>query len=169
MYNPPMRELLILRHAKSSWKHEGLGDHERPLNKRGQRDAPRIGARVRDQGILPDRILASDAVRARQTALLFREGAEADVPLELLRSLYLAPPESYFEVLAELDDAVARPMVVGHNPGMEELVHAITGDDPFVPTGCLIRVTLEIDGWAACRSGARGSLLDLWRPKEIFD
>lgn len=162
-----MRELLILRHAKSSWKNEGLTDHERPLNDRGRRDAPRMGALVRDGSFLPDRILCSDAVRARQTALLFREGAGSEIPLELMHSLYLASPERYYAALGELGPEVGRAMVIGHNPGLEELVTELTGAHEFVPTACLVRVGLKLDAWAEIGSHTAGKLLDLWRPKEL--
>ena len=164
-----MKQLFVIRHAKSSWKHEGLTDHERPLNARGERDAPRMGERLRDADLLPDRILSSDAVRARQTALIVRESAGCTAPLLLLRELYLAAPETYLAHLSRLDATVRRAMVVGHNPGLEELTRLITGQDEALPTAALVHVRLDASTWSDLALAApRGDLLELWRPKEIF-
>ena len=88
-----------MRHAKSSWKTDELADHDRPLNARGQRDAPRIGRLLRAQDLEPDRVLCSTAKRARKTATEVVEGSGYDSPVELLEELYLASPSTHIDVL----------------------------------------------------------------------
>lgn len=168
-YHDRMKHLLVLRHAKSSWKHDGLSDHDRPLNKRGLRDAPRIGQLIRERNILPDRILSSTAVRACTTAVQVGEAAGIEEPPVLVPTFYLAAPSAYLEMLATLDDAAARAMVVGHNPGLEELVYHLTGRDETLPTAALAHVELPLDSWSEIDGSTRGKLLDLWLPRELSD
>lgn len=162
-----MKQLLILRHAKSSWKHAGLTDHDRPLNPRGLRDAPRMGRLLLSRDLLPQRILCSTAVRAHTTALMVCEAAGLADPPEFLRELYLAAPTSYIEHLALLDDDDQRVMVVGHNPGLEELVYLLTRDHETMSTAALAHVALPIERWAEVSLRTRGTLLDLWRPRDL--
>jgi phosphohistidine phosphatase len=162
-----MKELLILRHAKSSWKHPELDDHDRPLNKRGKRDAPRMGELIRNEGMVPERIVSSTAARARTTARLVAEACGYGGELRVTQRLYLAGPDEYLDLLSELDDRVASAMVVGHNPGMEELVEELTGAAERMPTAALARVALDVKSWAEVVGPRRGRLLGLWRPKEL--
>ncbi len=164
-----MRELLILRHAKSSWKHAGLSDDERPLNGRGERDAPRMGRWIADRGWVPDAVLSSDAVRARSTILLAMQAWDPAPPLTLLHELYLAGPSTYVERLRELGDGHLRAMVVGHNPGLEELASLLVGREVAMPTACLVRIGLPIDSWRALSLKTRGELLALQKPRELPD
>jgi bisphosphoglycerate-dependent phosphoglycerate mutase len=94
-----MKTLLILRHAKSSWKDSARGDHERPLNQRGERDAPRTGELVREHGLIPDLIISSDAVRARLTAEAVATSARYGGDILLDPRLYLASPADILAVL----------------------------------------------------------------------
>ena len=97
-----MKEILILRHAKSSWGDSSLSDHDRPLKKRGLRDAPRIGQLLAERDLVPDVILCSTAVRARQTAERVLGSCGREVPVHFTKELYLAGPSSYLDLLAEL-------------------------------------------------------------------
>jgi len=162
-----MKQLLILRHAKSSWKHEGLDDHDRPLNKRGRRDAPRMGRWIRVQGLLPDAILSSTAVRAWTTALLVAEAAGFVGPIQPSRELYLGGTGPYLDALARCSDDHRRVMVVGHNPDLEDLLHEMTGRHEALGTAALSHVRLPIRGWKDVRRARRGELLGVWRPKEL--
>lgn len=164
-----MRHLLVLRHAKSSWKHDGLSDHDRPLNKRGLHDAPGVGRLLRDRGLLPDCILSSTAVRACTTAHQVAEAANLSQAPVLVQALYLAPAESYLEHLAAVDETLGRVMVVGHNPGLEELVKLLTGRDEIIATASLAHIGLPIEYWAELDSRTRGTLLDLWHPRDHVD
>ena len=121
-----MKSLLILRHAKSSWKHPELTDHDRPLNKRGKRDAPRMGEILRSAHLMPEAITSSTAARARATAEAVAKASGYKGKIALNRSLYAAGPEAYLKVLHELSDHYKRVLVVGHNPGLEELLEMFT-------------------------------------------
>jgi phosphohistidine phosphatase len=162
-----MRELLILRHAKSSWKHEGLADHDRPLNKRGKKDAPRMGRLLLEGNLVPDRILSSTAVRATTTSRLVADGCGFEGDIVILRSLYLSHPSGYLEALQAVPDEHRRVMVVGHNPGLEDLLLLLTRNRRTLPTAALASVRLPIGGWNALEAGIRGELAGLWKPKEL--
>jgi phosphohistidine phosphatase len=162
-----VKTLLILRHAKSSWKQPELPDHDRPLNKRGKKDAPRMGRLIHQLQLVPDLILSSTAVRARSTALAVAEACKNSAELRLLRDLYLAEPDDYAQVLATLDERYRSVMIVGHNPGLEDLVEALTGLHEILPTAALARVALPIDGWSEMSLDGSARLEQLWRPKEL--
>ena len=94
-----MKTLLILRHAKSSWKDASLADHDRPLNKRGKRDAPRMGRLLQEQDLVPDRIISSTAKRARNTAKAVAKACNCKDKVELTSEFYHAGPGAYLAVL----------------------------------------------------------------------
>jgi len=162
-----MKILLILRHAKSSWKDDALPDHDRPLNKRGKADAPRMGALLRREELLPDLVLSSTARRARATAEMAVEESGYEGELRLDRELYSFDAEPYLEVLAELDDDYRCVMVVGHNPAMEELVEVLAGHYERMPTAALAQIELPIENWSELEDEVEGRLVHLWRPKEL--
>lgn len=162
-----MKTLLILRHAKSDWDQPALADHDRPLNARGKRDAPRMGELLRHEGLAPKAILCSSAKRARKTAELVAQAAGFEGDLQLLEELYAAEPSAYLKACAGLGDDIDTAMVVGHNPGLEELLELLTGERLPLPTAALAQVDLPIAYWAELRQRVRGRLVNLWRPKEI--
>ncbi len=144
-----MKTLTIVRHAKSSWNEPGLSDRDRPLNKRGQRDAPRMGKRIADAGIRPSLIVSSPATRAWTTAQIIAE--ELSYPVEFLQrenSLYLASLNDILDVIVAQDDGFKSLMVVGHNPGLTNMVNflspGITGN---LPTAGVVSVTIDQDDW----------------------
>lgn len=159
-----MRTLLILRHAKSSWDDPDLDDYDRPLNKRGRKEAKAVGERMRAR--LPDLVLTSTAVRARETVALWQRAARYEGPIEERREFYLAGPERYLEALAALGARGPTTMVVGHNPGLEELLHRLTGRLEPLPTAALVEVELALDVWDHLARGAPTRLVDVWRVKE---
>jgi len=162
-----VKSLLLLRHAKSSWKHPELADHDRPLKKRGRRDAPRLGRLVVEEAIVPDLILSSSAVRARETAAAVSAACGETTELRELRELYLGGPEEYALLLRALPDAPGRVMVVGHNPALEELLAALTGVAETLPTAALARVELPIEQWGRLELDGSGRLVRVWRPREL--
>ena len=164
-----MKTLLILRHAKSSWDDESLDDHDRPLNKRGKRDAPRMGQLLRDEDLLPELILCSTAVRARKTLDKVCEAANYGGEKALNGELYMAGPSTYVDVLRSVDDRVERVMVVGHNPGLEELLSDLAGIDEHLSTAALAVVELPIERWNELELRTAGKLVQLFRPKELPD
>jgi phosphohistidine phosphatase len=162
-----MKTLLVLRHAKSSWDDAALDDHERPLNKRGQRDAPRMGTLVREHGLIPDVVISSDAVRARLTAEAVVEAARYAGEILLDRRLYLAGPADILALLRTAGGKAGSVMIVGHNPGFEELVAQLTGEQQDLPTAALAQIALPIDQWRDLKLSTRGTLVGHWRPKEL--
>jgi phosphohistidine phosphatase len=161
------KTLLIMRHAKSSWKDDTLADHDRPLNKRGRRDAPKMGELLRAQSVTPDAILASTALRARETATAVAEGGHFTAPITYHAGFYHDAPEAYFEVLAKLPAAVAVALVVAHNPGVEELLAELTGADEPFSTGQIAQVTLDLANWNELTLATEGGLRQVWRPREV--
>lgn len=162
-----MKTLLILRHAKSSWSNPVLADHDRPLNKRGKRDAPRMGELLRREEMLPDLIISSTARRARDTAQIVAEHSGCDGQIWLERDLYAAEAEEILGVLATLPDEHTCVMVVGHNPGLEELLEALSGNYERLPTAALAQLYLPIAHWRDLNEETEGELVNLWRPKEL--
>ena len=162
-----MRTLLILRHAKSAWDDPAARDHERTLNKRGRETAPRIGRLLHEKGLLPDLVLCSTAVRARATLELVAEASGYAGKIEYLDALYAAPPEIYLHVLAKLPAHYQSVMVVGHNPGLEELLRDLTGKYEPLPTAALAQVRLPVHSWADLADDVAGELVEVWRPKEL--
>ena len=162
-----MKTLLVLRHAKSSWDEPGADDHARPLNSRGERDAPRMGRLLRNERLTPDLIVSSDAARARQTAEAVAEASAFDGTILLEPRLYHAGPAEIVDVVRETDEDAGTILIVGHNPGFEELLARLTGRREDVPTAALARITLPIDRWQDLTTATRGKLAGLWRPKEL--
>ena len=163
-----MKALLILRHAKSSWKDASLADHDRPLNKRGKRDAPRMGKLLQEQALVPDRIISSTAKRARNTAKAVAKACHCEDKVELTPEFYHAGPGSYLAVLQDVPNDNQRVMVVGHNPGMEALVAHLTGRMETMSTAALAHIELPIEKWADLDYEVQGELLHLWRPKALI-
>jgi len=154
------RQLTLLRHAKSSWDDGKLKDRHRPLNDRGQRDAPLMGQRLRARGARPTLIVTSPAVRARRTAQIIAR--EIGYPLEFLQreeELYLASPDEIMAVLARQDSSLKDVIVCGHNPGLTDLANRLTGAGiDNVPTTGVVVIGLDLKSWADL-NGAQGELL----------
>ncbi|MEV4790034.1 SixA phosphatase family protein [Streptomyces tuirus] len=123
----PLRRLIVLRHAKSTWPLDVV-DHERPLAPRGRRDAPAAGRALADADLLPDLALCSTAVRARRTWDLAAAEWGTPPPVRHDRRLYAAGPSGLLAVVHEVPAAVETLLLLGHNPGLEELVLALAGD-----------------------------------------
>jgi phosphohistidine phosphatase len=166
--------LLILRHGKSDWS-TGLEDYQRPLVGRGRKGARKMGAWIRHLDLVPDVVLSSPAARARATTELACKAMA--MPLEKViwdERLYEASGAKVLSVLAEAPRKAGRVLLVGHNPGLEELVHLLVGDPPeipadgkLLPTAALAR--LEITGdWRDASPGC-AHLLSVTRPGEIDD
>jgi phosphohistidine phosphatase len=164
-----MKTLLILRHAKSSWKDPDLSDHDRPLNKRGKHDAPRMGKLLKDEDLIPDLIICSTAARAKKTAELVAKACKYKGEISLNQSLYGAELADYLKILQELSDKHKAVLVIGHSPSVEETVEVLTGSaDVIMPTCALAHISLPIQNWAELnKQKIRGKLLKTWRPKEL--
>ncbi len=162
-----MKTLLILRHAKSSWDNALLTDYERPLNKRGKQEAPRMGQLLREQDLVPDLIITSSAERALATAEAVALASGYEQEIRATRSFYHADPDVYIDALRQLDDSLERVMFVGHNPGMEELLEELTGLWEQMSTAALAQISLPINHWREFEDGTNSELVNLWRPKEL--
>jgi phosphohistidine phosphatase len=164
-----MKTLLLLRHAKSSWKDLHLPDHDRPLNKRGKNDAPRMGKLLKDKDLIPDLIISSTAGRAKKTAKLVAKACKYKGQIVLNHSLYGAEPATYLKILEGLSDKNKAVLVVGHSPSVEEMVEVLTGSpDVMMPTCALAQISLPIQNWAELnKQQIKGKLVKIWRPKEL--
>ncbi len=145
-----MKTLYLVRHAKSSWKYPNLDDFERPLNKRGRKNVPFMGKVLKKLKVAPDLVISSPANRAAMTTRMIV--AAINYPLENIRyseAIYEFSEKALIHVVKQIDDAVNKAMVVGHNPALNGLANYI-GDQPIgnIPTCGAICVELDISSWA---------------------
>lgn len=161
------KTLLILRHAKSSWKNPELSDHDRPLNTRGKQDAPRIGRKLSKEGVIPQLIISSPAVRAYFTAEKVAKACGYDGEIKVEPPLYGSGYIEYLNVLQIQNDQYDIIMLVGHNPQSEQLLEILIGEMISMPTCTVACVRLPIRSWKEVKAEAKGELLNIWRPKEL--
>jgi phosphohistidine phosphatase len=161
-----MKRLLLLRHAKSSWGDPALADFERPLNERGLRAAPLVGRFMREQKLRPDLVLSSPAERARETARLVAEAAGLAAPLRFDERIYEATAARLLEVVSQAEEGAQELLLVGHNPGLEDLLALLTGEARRMPTAALARILLNVEKWSKVREGS-GRLEWHVKPKEL--
>ena len=151
-----VRRLIVMRHAKSSWKDPNLDDHERPLNKRGRRDAPMVADAIFERGWIPELILVSSSKRTLQTleGMSHRMGK---TPFEVRSGIYHA---TVIDLMKELEDMLdnGTTMIIGHNPGSEILVNHLSGEWHTMPTATAVLLL---------HSGSSWSVEAVIRPKEI--
>jgi phosphohistidine phosphatase len=163
-----MRRLLVMRHAKSSWDHEGLADHDRPLDDRGERDAPRMGRWLRRQDLVPQRIVTSTARRARDTAAEVARTAGCAGALVESERLYSATPADCLDIVREHGGDADPLMIVGHNPTFEELVEGLTNEESPMSTAAIAVIGIDVDGdWRGLSTSPEARLIRLVRPKEL--
>ena len=146
-----MKRLTLVRHAKSDWSLPGQNDWDRPLNKRGQRDAPEMARRLRARRLKPDLVLASPAVRALTTATVMAR--ELKVPAAHVlqdERLYLAAPADMMSVIHERGGAAKHVMVLGHNPGVTEFANRLSAGDQIdnLPTCGVFTAQFDIQDWS---------------------
>ena len=158
------RRLILLRHAKSAWN-TGHTDHDRPLNKRGQRAAPRMGALMVDRGYVPQRVISSDAQRTRETWDGVQESLSG-LEAEFSHRLYLASAHTIANIIATQDGTLHTMLLIGHNPGMSELASWLSGQDVELKTATAAVLEIESDGWTAAMNQGAWSLIDLFRPPQ---
>lgn len=163
-----MRTLLILRHGKAAQDDESK-DRDRALTKRGKHAAELIGHLLRDDRLVPDRIISSSALRARDTARRVAAAAKFGGVIDELDELYLAEPEAYITALAERAGDAECVLVVGHNPGLEALATILTSEPVSLPTAGLAECALPIASFTELSLEVRGKLRMLRRPKELDD
>lgn len=162
-----MKTLLILRHAKSSWKERGLPDHKRPLNKRGKKDAPRMGRLLKKRRLLPEYIVCSDAKRAMSTAKKVIKESGFKGRCLFTKTLYETEGDSYISALKKIKKDHRSVMVIGHNPALEELFESLSGKYEKLPTAALAVLELKIKKWPDLKPGVGCKVKKIWRPKEL--
>lgn len=142
-----MKTLILMRHAKSSWKHADLSDHERPLNNRGRRSAQALGRWMRAQNLIPDEVLLSDSVRTRETLA----GLDCDAPAHLHPHMYHADVMTLMDSLCHATGTCV--LAIGHNPGLADFASNIVTEAPdhpqffFYPTGATLVAQFGLDSW----------------------
>jgi len=156
-----------MRHAKSSWKETGTKDHDRPLNNRGKRDAPRMGELLVEKKLVPELVLSSTALRARSTASLVADASGYEGVVELNDDLYHPSVSRCIKVLQELYYNYASLLLVAHNPGVEELLSHFTGQYQIFPTATIAFIKLPLNSWRDLTIQTEGKLKNIWRPKEL--
>lgn len=168
-------KLLLLRHAKSSYSDGKLSDHDRPLNPRGERAATLMGVWLAQAKLLPDLVLCSSSLRTRQTYERLCVGLGDRPELLVREDLYLASPGAILEAIREAPDGARRLVVIGHNPGIEDLTRRLAPDGEAgaleraaggMGTAHLAEIRVEGAGWNAVAPGS-GWLERLVRPKEL--
>jgi len=159
------RRLILMRHAKSDWGDEDLSDHDRPLNKRGRRDAPRMAQWLAENDLVPELILSSTSVRTRQTVSLLLEIWNAEPTQLYLEELYHAGPAEITAAVAGDGGDALRLMVVAHNPGMASLVSTWAGTYSDMPTAAV--AVFQLDRPWRELPAADVELVDFMRPKAL--
>ena len=162
-----MRQLWILRHAKSDWGTPSCPDFERTLNQRGLRNAPEMGAFMKTQASTPDLVVASPATRARQTAELVCQSMGYPVGrISYEPRIYEASPQALLEVIEAQSDDVEHLMLVGHNPGLTMLVNMLGGYLDNLPTCSAVSMSFESKDWALLCYPPKD--VSVWRAREVL-
>jgi len=170
-----VKRLAIMRHAKSSWDDTALDDFDRPLNKRGWRAARRMGAEFATRGLCFDHVLASPAVRVRETIEGVSDEFDLGASISFDRTIYLASEATLVSRVRALPESTGAPLIVGHNPGLERLLLSLTHNDSAgfrakvaegYPTAAFAVVELPTDTWAQLEPGS-GELIELIFPRDL--
>ena len=170
-----MKRLAILRHAKSSWDDPNLDDFNRPLNERGWKAARRMGRELSKRGLKFDLVLSSTAARTRETIDGVQQHFDFDAPIEFVPELYLASEALLTKLVRGLGDEVDAPLIVGHNPGLEQLMTGLSRDDSKglrgrvagkFPTGAFAILELPVHHWNQVAPGT-GEIVELILPREL--
>lgn len=161
-----LRQLLLMRHAKSSWDNANMSDHDRPLAPRGKKAAPEMAEWLVKNQYVPELIRSSTACRALETAELVISYLPSEIPLEVFGGLYHAPPETLKLAASQVDASISRVMIVAHNPGMYELLSQFTEKDTPFPTAAIACLESECSSWYQF-FGSKPKLKFFVTPKEI--
>jgi len=162
-----MKTLYIVRHAKSSWDDPDLDDFNRPLNKRGEKDAPRMGKRLKEKEITVDLMISSPATRALKTCKAIAKVLEySKEKIVQVKNLYHADEDAIFSVLKNIHEPNNVVMIFGHNPGLTEFANTLLNETIMnIPTAGVVAGKLKIDSWKNIKPGC-GELLFFDFPKK---
>lgn len=161
-----MKKLLIMRHAKSSWKDAEIPDHERPLKKRGLKDAAYIGKVLKNKELVPDKIISSNAVRAADTAAIVADKCGYKKEIDYTDKLYMAESGAILELIHGQPDSIKVLMVIGHNPGMEALVQVLSRKVESLSTASVAYFQTDIKSWKDLKQDPKLKLKKFWQPSE---
>jgi phosphohistidine phosphatase len=161
-----MKTLFIMRHAQSSWDSPNFSDFDRPLNHRGVKAAPYMARMMNLRKAVPDLILTSPARRAEQTAERVKQSGGFTAEIRADRRIYEADPATLLELIQEIEDDFNAVLLVGHNPGVEGLIKALTGLLRPMAPGALVGISLNAENWNEVASDAAGKLTFVIAPKE---
>ncbi len=162
-----MKTILLMRHAKSSWEGKHQDDWERPLSKRGKKNAEQIGELLKKEKLIPELILASSAVRARETAEIVMEEIKFRADYCSVYRLYLAEVEAYVREIHNIPDEVQTALIIGHSPSLDSLLQMVSGKVETLPTSAVAQLSVPVDSWKDFSLDVQGELVDLWRPKDL--
>src|SRR5687767_7028829 len=161
-----MKILYLLRHAKSSWKDDSLRDFDRPLKGRGRDAAEQMGKVLAEERLKSPLVISSPAARARETTEIVLHSSGLGVEPRFDERIYEADVRTLLEVVSSIPDKTKAAMLVGHNPGFENLLAFLTGDDRHMPTCALARIALK--SWSDLSDGS-GKLESFVTPKDLSD
>ena len=161
------RRLIVMRHAKSLWDSAACSDHERTLNDRGRKDAPRVGAALVERGWTPDLVLSSDSQRTRETFAGLSEAFPSKVEARFLPSFYQDGLGAVQAELPGVPEHVACLLVLGHNPDWEGLVEELSGEDIVMKTATAALLTMDLEGWGGALQPGKWKLKDVICPREL--
>ena len=162
-----MKNLLLMRHAKSSWKDTSLPNHQRPLKQRGKTDALRIGELLRKQGVIIDVILCSTAKRAMATAKGFLKKYTFEGDIFHIDDLYNASHETFITLLNQLPDTAKTAMIIGHNPEMDYFLEVICNEYEHMTTATVAHIELPVEQWIELNGVSPGRLISLSKPHRV--
>lgn len=148
-----MKTLYLLRHAKSSWNDSSLRDFDRPLNERGRAAAPLIGKHLASENLSDPTLICSPALRTRETAELVLKSANLNVEPHFDERIYEASVRDLLLVISEIDDKRHAAILIGHNPGFEELLASLTDEHRSMPTCALAKIVINAGSWKEVRAG----------------
>jgi len=161
-----LKQLFIIRHAKSSWDSDAKSDFDRPLNNRGRRDAPLMGEVLKELDILPNLILSSSAKRTTMTALILAEKIGYDKEIIFEDDLYLASDSEIYDMIKRVDDSVDSLFLIAHNPGVTNFINRFTDDYiSNMPTCGIYAIEFEVESWQEVKP-RRGKKLFFEYPKK---
>lgn len=162
-----MKRLYLVRHAKSSWKHPDLSDFDRPLNKRGKRDAPLMGEYLKKNHVTPELIISSPAKRALKTAkIIAKKIGFSSKNIVTDQSIYLADVPTLLTTIRQMEDSLKTVMLFGHNPGLTLLANYLTGQQiENIPTCGIFCVDFGVNSWREVEAGG-GSVVFFHYPKK---
>lgn len=168
-----MKTLTLLRHAKSSWDDPVQRDFDRPLNRRGRKAARTIGREMRAQGLRFDKVLASPAARVSETLADVAEGYGEPIEPDYDKRVYLASAEALLELIHATEDSASSLLIVGHNPGLENLALKLAQQGALrsellikYPTATLAEISLPVEHWSDVREGI-GKIARFIRPRDL--